>query len=90
MVISEADLLAEMSKDEENLISRLEEAIKRLKQAQTKLNEVAERLSVPSGADLILAMAVRGQDISQDLSKSLDQTAGTLTEYKRLYRKLRS
>jgi hypothetical protein len=76
-----------MSKDEENLISRLEETIKRLKQAQTKLNEVAERLSGSNpGADLLLAMAVRGQDIGQDIGKSQDQTAGTLTEYKRLYR----
>jgi hypothetical protein len=31
-------------------------------------------------------MAVRGQDIGQDLGKGQDQTAGTLTEYKRLYR----
>lgn len=87
LVISEADLLAEMSKDEENLIGRLEDSIKRLKQAQTKLNEVADRLSGPTASpDLLLAMAVRGQDIAQDLTKSLDQTAGTLTEYKRLYR----
>jgi hypothetical protein len=87
LVISEADLLAEMSKDEENLIARLDDTLKRLKQAQTKLNEVADRLSGSNpGADLILAMAVRGQDIGQDLGKGQDQTAGTLTEYKRLYR----
>src|SRR5262249_30304982 len=39
-VISEADLLVEISKEEEGLILRVEEALKRAKDAQRKLSEM--------------------------------------------------
>jgi hypothetical protein len=87
LVISEPDLLMEISKDEEILISRMDEALKKLREAQSKLNQTADRLFSPSPPpDVIISAAVRAQDIAQDIGKSRDLTQGVLTEYRRLHR----
>jgi hypothetical protein len=87
MVISEADLLAEISKDEEGLIVKLDDTIKKLKAAQAKLGDLGDRLTASvAPADLLASSSVKATDIAQDISKSRDQTIGILTEYKRLYR----
>src|SRR5205814_2695812 len=87
LVISEADLLMEISKDEENLIAKIDEALKKLRDAQTKLTQTADRLLSPDPpADVIVSAAVRAQDLGQDVGKAKDLTQGVLTEYRRLYR----
>lgn len=87
LVVSEADLLMEISKDEENLIAKVDEALKKLRDAQTKLGQTADRLNSPEPPqDVIISAAVRAQDIAQDVAKARDLSQGVLTEYRRLYR----
>jgi hypothetical protein len=87
LVISEADLLAEISKDEEGLIAKLDDTIKKLKAAQSKLNDLGDRLSASNAPeDVIVSSSVKANDIAQDIGKAKDQSAGILIEYKRLFR----
>jgi hypothetical protein len=85
LVVSEADLLAEISKDEEGLIGKLDDAIRQLKGAQLKLRQQSDRLLSPTPpADILLAARVRAEDISQDVAKARDLTQGVANEYGRL------
>jgi hypothetical protein len=87
LVVPEAELLMEISKDEENLIAKIDEALKKLREAQTKLSQTADRLNSPEPPqDVLISSAVRAQDIAQDIAKAKDLTQGVLTEYRRLYR----
>ena len=87
LVISEADLLAEISKDEEGLINKLDDTIKKLKAAQSKLNDLADRLGAPNPTDdLLVSSSVKATDVGQDIGKGRDLSAGILVEYKRLFR----
>ena len=89
LVISEQDLLAEISKDEENLIAKLDDVIKRIRQAQAKLAEASDTLlsPVPPPA-VIVAWAVRALDVIQDIEKGRDGSQGLVGEYRRLRREL--
>ncbi|MGL4419356.1 MAG: hypothetical protein ACRCZF_01705, partial [Gemmataceae bacterium] len=87
LIVSEADLLMEISKDEEALISKVDETLRKLREAQVKLNQMADRLSgsnVPK--DVLQAASVRSQDIAQDVGKGRDMTQSVTTEYRRLAR----
>ena len=87
LVVSEQDLLAEISKDEEGLIGKMDDLLKKLRAAQTKLNETADRLISPNPpADIVVSSAVRALDILQDVGKGRDITQGILTDYRRLRR----
>lgn len=87
MVISEQDLLAEISKDEETQIARMDDLIKKLEEAQVKLNQVAERMLSPEPpADIIVSAAVRTLDTLQDIGKARDATTAVVTEYTRIRR----
>ena len=87
LVISEQDLLAEISKDEEVLITRLDEVLKRVREAQTKLGQSADRVAGPAPVpDQVQAAAVRTLDSLQDLGKGAEGTTGVVGEYRRLAR----
>lgn len=90
LVISEAELLAEMSKDEEALATKLDEVLKRLRTAQANLDQVTQRVSGPTpNKETIQSAAVRALDIAQDLAKARDQSNSILTDYRRLERETR-
>ena len=85
MVISEADLLVEISKEEEGLILRVDEALRRLREGQRKLSEMSASFeSVP--ANEVINLAVRGVDISQDVAKGREVTGSVLVDYRRILR----
>ncbi len=87
LVITQEDLLSEISRDEETQATRLDDVIKKLREAQSKLANTADRLtSLTIAPEEIVASAVRAQDIAQDIAKSREITAGVLTEYRRIYR----
>lgn len=89
LVVSEQDLLAEVSKDEENLISKLDDAIRKLYQARAKFHEAADSLLSPVPPEnALVAGAVRALDVIQDAAKSRDTTQGVLTDYRRLRREV--
>jgi len=87
LVVSEADLLAEITKDEENQTVKLDEIVKRIVDAEAKLSQELGLLSSPS-ANQISSSAVRALDILQDVNKSKEQLASVLVEYERLYREI--
>ncbi|MGL6075758.1 MAG: hypothetical protein ACRC8S_16500 [Fimbriiglobus sp.] len=89
LIISEADLLAEITKDEEGIMQKFDEAIRRLREAQVKLIQQTERLqsaSLPN--EILLAARVRAEDISQDIAKARDLEQFVVNEYGRLRREV--
>jgi hypothetical protein len=89
MVMSEADLLAEISKDEEAAIARLDEALRKLRDSQVKLQQQIDRLVPTTPApDVLVSARVRAEDIVQDLAKARDLTQVALAEYTRLKREV--
>ncbi len=89
LVVSEADLLAEVGRDEDKEAARLDETIRRVREAEVKLGQQAERL-LPSDppAEARLAARVRADDILQDVGKARDITHGVVGEYGRLRREV--
>ncbi len=90
LVISEAELLVEMAKDEEVQIARLDEVLKKLRMAQVKLVQTAQRLrDLAPPPDLLVSASVRSQDLAQDVAKARELTLAIQTEYKRLEKEAR-
>jgi hypothetical protein len=89
LLVSEPDLLAEIGKDEENLIGKLDEALRTLNEAQTKLNQQADRLLSPTPPpEQLLTARVRAEGIIQDVGKSRELSQVVGTEYGRLRREV--
>lgn len=89
LLVSEPDLLAEVGKDEEALIGKLDDALRKLTDAQTKLNQQAERLISPAPPpEQLLAARVRAEDIIQDVGKAREQCQVVGSEYGRLRREV--
>ena len=89
LVVSEADLLAEITKDEEAQIGKLDDALRKLTDAQTKLNQQAERLISPAPPpEQLLAARVRAEDIIQDVGKARELSQVVGSEYGRLRREV--
>lgn len=89
LVVSEADLLAEITKDEEGLIGKLDDALRKLTDAQLKLTQTTDRLISPEPpADILLSAKVRAEDVIQDVAKGRDNTQVVSTEYARLKREV--
>ena len=89
-VVPEADLLAEVTKDEEAQTAKFDEALRRVREAQAKLAPLADRVTggvVP--ADVLSAGRVRAEDIAQDAAKCRDLLANVVSEYGRLTREVR-
>jgi hypothetical protein len=90
LVISEAELLVEMAKDEEVQIARLDDVLKKLREAQTKLAQTAGRLrDLAPPPDILVSAGVRAQDLAQDVAKGRELTTAIQTEYKRLEKEAR-
>ncbi|CAN5220702.1 hypothetical protein BH11PLA2_BH11PLA2_03050 [soil metagenome] len=87
IVVSEAELLSEISKSEETQAGKLDDVLKRLKEALAKLNQTADRLSSPAvPPEIIVSAAVRAQDIAQDVAKSRETVTGVLNAYRDIYK----
>jgi hypothetical protein len=89
LLVSEPDLLAEIGKDEEVLIGKLDDALRKLSDAQTKLNQQADRLISPVlPPEQLLAARVRAEDIIQDVGKARELSQVVGSEYGRLRREV--
>ena len=89
MVVSEADLLDEITKDEETLIARLDDALLRLRIADDKLTQQIDLLnSMGDNPDVLLSARVRAEDILQDIGKASSFTQSVVTGYTRLRREV--
>ncbi|WP_149108949.1 mitotic spindle assembly checkpoint protein MAD1 [Limnoglobus roseus] len=90
LVISEAELLVEIAKDEEVQIARLDDVLKKLREAQTKLSQTAVRLrDLAPPPDILVSAGVRAQDLGQDISKARELTTAIQMEYRRLEKEAR-
>ena len=88
-VVSEADLLGEITKDEDAITGRFDEALKQLRTAQAKLNTEAERLVSPSlPPDILRAAEFRAADVTQHVAKGRDLVQGVVGDYARLRREV--
>ena len=88
-VVSEADLLGEITKDEEASTTRFDEALKNLRTAQVKLNAEADRFvasNVPP--DILRASEYRAADIAQHVAKGRDLVQSVVGDYVRLRREV--
>ena len=88
-IVSEADLLSEITKDEEKIVARFDEALKRLRDAQVKLNGQADLFRSASIAPQpLLSARVRAEDLVQEVAKSRDLLQSVLADYARLKREV--
>ena len=88
-IVSEADLLSEITKDEEKITARFDEALKRLREAQVKLNGQAQLLSSASlNPQALLSARVRAEDLVQEAAKSRDLLQSVIADYTRLKREV--
>lgn len=99
-VVDELDLLAEVSKDEEQQVTRMEDVMKKATDGFTKLEKESSLLTLmplqppadPVAAkgwkDQLDSSAVRATDIQQDVGKVRDILTTMRTEYDKLYREL--
>jgi hypothetical protein len=87
LVVSEQDLLAEIAKDEEQQVTRMEDVMKKATDGQVKLSKESALLVKPDAAQ-IQASQVRVTDIQQDVGKVRDILTTMRTEYEKLYREL--
>jgi hypothetical protein len=89
LVVSEADLLAEITRDEDQQAAKLDEAVRRVREAEAKLSQQAERLApADPPAEVKLAARVRAEDITQDVGKARELTLAVVGEYGRLRREV--
>jgi hypothetical protein len=87
LVVSEAELLVEIAREEENLHLKAEDGVQRLREARQKLDKVAEEM--PNVAnDQLTTLAQRGQEILDTTGKARDIMQEVLTDYSRILREL--
>jgi hypothetical protein len=86
-VVSEAELLVEIAKEEQNLHFKLEDTVGRLKDARLKVEKLAEQLPTVA-ADQLQTMALRAQEVQDATAKGRDVTQEVLTDYSRLLREM--
>jgi hypothetical protein len=85
LVVSEADLLAEINKDEENITLTLDKAIAKLKEAKKKLTQVTGEIDT-SPPEQFIALAVAGEAVVQDIGKGREEAQKVLVDYRRILR----
>ncbi|OWK44311.1 hypothetical protein [Fimbriiglobus ruber] len=87
LVVSEADLLAEITKDEEILIGKFDAALKNLREAEAMLADQTARLAPSTVApDVLLSARVKADSIIMEVGKAREFTQVVATEYGRLKR----
>lgn len=87
LVVSEADLLAEINKEEETFAARLDEALAKLAASRRKWEYV--RNTNASQSSSLDTVRVRGQDASQDVAKAKDVVGSVVREYRRIHQECR-
>lgn len=83
LVVSQGDLLYEISKDEEALGIKLDEIIRRLESAKRKYQFVRSKNGF-ANLDEVDAVKVRSRDVIQDVTKAKETTQAILREFRRI------
>jgi hypothetical protein len=86
MVVSEAELLGEIAKEEEGLALKTEDAVTRLSDAKIKLDKLADQAASFANNDDILVAATRSQEIQDTILKCRDLAQEVFNDYSRILR----
>jgi hypothetical protein len=87
LVVSEAELLVEIAKEEQNLHFKLEDTVNRLRDARLRLEKVSEEL--PNiAAEQLPTMALRGQEVVDATAKGRDVVQEVFTDYSRILKEM--
>lgn len=89
LLVSEGDLLAEINKDEEKMIQRLDDALAKLGAARRKWEFVKTQTSIGMGTnsrDQLDTVRVRATDAAQDVGKAFDAVQEVVRKYRDLHR----
>ncbi|VTS05131.1 hypothetical protein [Tuwongella immobilis] len=85
LVVPEADLLVEISKEEEALAGRLDIILARLRDSQAKLTGIVDTLpTLPQ--EQMIPTSTRTAEITETVSKSKDMTTDLLKDFERILR----
>jgi hypothetical protein len=87
LVVSEAELLVEIAKEEQNLHFKMEDTVGRLRDARLRLEKLAEELPALPDAQMP-TMAIRAQEVQDTTTKARDVVQEVLTDYSRLLREM--
>jgi hypothetical protein len=87
LVVSEAELLVEIAKEEQNLHFKMEDTVGRLRDARLRLQKLAEELPALPDAQMA-TMAIRAQEVQDTTTKGRDVVQEVLTDYSRLLREM--
>jgi hypothetical protein len=86
LIVSEAELLVEIAKEEQGLHFKLEDTVGRLKDARLRVDKLAEELATPDAH--LATMALRAQEVQDTTTKGRDVAQEVLTDYNRLLREM--
>ncbi len=90
LIVSEAELLAEISKEEEKLVEKLDVVVNRLSDGEQKLNRLIEALPTLGTGETITPEATRAAEITETLNQTYEETQDLLRNYGRILREYRA
>lgn len=91
IIVPEEELLSEIAKEEENHHVKLEEAVRRLREGETKLTQMKLDLAVEKGVkkDQFGNMSLRSEEIELVLENTLTTVNVVYADYKRILEELK-
>ena len=90
LLVSEMDLLAEIGTDEEKLHIKLDEAVKNLREAESRLATINQDLATGAQAERIRTMGLEVETFEQVLEKSLSTANDVRDDYLRLIKEMKT
>jgi hypothetical protein len=89
LIVPEEELIKEVAKEEENHHLKLEEAVRRLREGETKLTQMKLDLAGSPKKDQFGNMALRAEEVEQILEKGLTTVTEVHADYKRILQELK-
>jgi hypothetical protein len=86
-LVSENELLGEIAKEEESLHVKLEDAVNKLKEGRTKLEQVLQELPTLKG-DEFSPVTRRAEEVQEAVVRSWDVTQEVFKDYRRILKEL--
>ena len=87
LLVSENELLSEIAKEEESLHVKLEDAVNKLKEGRSKLEQVLQELPTLKG-DEFSPMTRRAEEIQETIVRTWDISQEVFKDYRRILKEL--
>jgi hypothetical protein len=88
-LVSDGELLTEIAREETSLAEKLEDAIRRLADVDSKLRSMVARIPGLNQPEQFLPEQTRANELAEQLSKAKDVTAEVFTDYSRILKEFR-